>query len=195
MDIVFISEERGSGTTANMHAVAQLCYDLQKKEQERGRPKWQQTKLRFIDCSAVSTEERKFYCKRADIIIVNLRQSDKSFQSYFMKKQKYQDKSMYLISRYRKESIWNREVIQRRYRMPKERLCVIPQSNAYAFAYAQGRSQQFLQKIKEKKIQTLEEQEFTREVEQTARQLLRLLEDRVENSLIYFSDERENIFA
>ena len=187
LDIVFMSEERGSGTTANMHAVAQLCFALQKRERERGRPKWQQTKLRFFDGGMFSMEERKLYFERADLIIVNLRQSDESFQSYFMKKQKYQEKSMYLISRYQKESLWSRQVMQRRYRMPENRLGVIPQNHAYASAYEQGRAKQFLRKLSDKdlqKIERVEMQEFTKEVEQTARQLLQFLEDCMENSLI-----------
>ena len=84
--------------------------------------------------------------KYADRIIVTLPQNPAVLDSFFSRRQKFQEKMLYLIGNYDYHSTYNAGNIQRIYRIPKDRLGVIPYNVRFQNAFYQGSLIRFLGK-------------------------------------------------
>lgn len=141
LNIVFSGEQHESGTSMNMSAVKAVC---ECKWQERGGFTEQ---LHFTDCGSKSSKKRDESLRRADIIYMNLTQSDRLIKRYFEKFDRYREKTVYIISNYNEEKYWNKERIEKSFRIDPSKIYVVPFDNGFRNANIKGQSKKFIDRM------------------------------------------------
>lgn len=102
--------------------------------------------LTFVDCGSGEDDLARELLYQADVAVVNLPQERQCLDSYFQKSHVYQGKVIYLINRYRQESMYNRENINRIYRVEQETLGVIPDNPIFRHASDKGKVERFVRR-------------------------------------------------
>lgn len=100
--------------------------------------------LTFIDCGNRTDDWTRQVMRKADLLVVNLRQTSVAFDEYFLQHVNLSSKVVYLVGNYQKESIYNKRNLQRIYRIPKERLAVVPFNQEFQLACEKGRLDKYM---------------------------------------------------
>ena len=98
----------------------------------------------FIDCGAGQDEWTKNQMKKADLVVVNFRQSSKGLDHFFASQQELAGKTVYFISSYQKDSIYNKKNINRIYRIAPEKLGVVPYNPEFQLACNLGKLDKYM---------------------------------------------------
>lgn len=102
--------------------------------------------LVFLDCGLGKGSFIHNILQRADVIVVNLVQSQRSIQHFFSTFPKFFEKTVYLLGRYGQQFPCNVNKIMKQCRIPKEHIGVIPYNAGFHDAFLNGRCAQFLQR-------------------------------------------------
>ena len=98
----------------------------------------------FIDCGAGQDEWTKNQMKKADLVVVNFRQSSKGLDHFFASQQELAGKTVYFISSYQKDSIYNKKNINRIDRIAPEKLGVVPYNPEFQLACNLGKLDKYM---------------------------------------------------
>lgn len=98
----------------------------------------------FIDTETNGNSSSIAILQEADLLVVNLNQDIASWKSFFGNYQSLAEKCVFLIGQYRPEFGWDMTRIRRKFRIPRNRLGVIPYNMELQSAMSDGRTLQFL---------------------------------------------------
>lgn len=178
MNVVFWGEERGSGTTAHMFAVAgmlaAMCPEMKiaigaSVEKERAA-------IRFYDCGTGLTGRKRRMLKHADLVVVSLRQESACMERFFQWDFHISGNILFLLGGYAGEREAGRAHLERLYRVEPERIGEIPFNNEFYLALLQGKSSSFIRREYRKSGNGTNEL-FIRELKKAAVCILRRAEE------------------
>lgn len=99
----------------------------------------------LIDCGSREDEWTTEVIKDADLVVVNLRQSAKMLERFFLKYGGVAKRSLFLIGSYCRDSVYNRRNMERLYRVSEEQIGVIPYNQEFCQACSRGKLDRFMQ--------------------------------------------------
>lgn len=88
----------------------------------------------FINLANRTDEDAKELMRKADLVVVNLRQRHVDFDRYYAKYANLSKQIFLLIGNYYENEFCNKETLQKKYRIPKGELAVIPYNPEYQIA-------------------------------------------------------------
>lgn len=100
----------------------------------------------FLDCGLGKGKFFDKIMKRADVVVVNLVQSQRVIRQFFTSFPKFFEKSVYLIGRYDHQFPCDINKIMMQSRIPKDHIGVIPYNAGFWDAFQNGRCAQFIQR-------------------------------------------------
>lgn len=180
MRIAFWGEETGSGTTSNMLVISEVFAWKAKQRAHRSNNSIQVEQMpEFIDCGSRTDEETRQLLREADLVIVNARQSKHMLDRFFLDLPGVSQNSFFLIGSYFHGDIYNRVNIERIYRIPQERIGVIPYNSEFRYACEAGKQREFM-RVERRKIYkefrgSGQTREFFKEVRRTVGALQKIL--------------------
>lgn len=92
----------------------------------------------FVDAGFGENELITEFMRKADYIVINFTQDAHRLDSFFEKAYDTSKKFYYLIGAYQPQSVYNQKNIQRIYRIPKEKMGVVPYNPKFQFACEKG---------------------------------------------------------
>jgi len=92
----------------------------------------------FVDAGFGENELITEFMRKADYIVINFTQDAHRLDSFFEKSYDTSKKFFYLIGAYQPQSVYNQKNIQRIYRIPKEKMGVVPYNPKFQFACEKG---------------------------------------------------------
>lgn len=102
--------------------------------------------LVFLDCGLGKGSFFKDILERADVIVVNLIQSQRVIHQFFSTFPCFFEKTVYLVGRYDQHFPCDINEIMNQCRIPKEHLGIIPYNAGFLDAFESGRCAKFIQK-------------------------------------------------
>ncbi len=128
----------------------------------------------FLDCGCGKDEMTEDLLAQADVVAVNLSQERESVEACFERQRGWRGKVVYIINRYRQESVYNRKNISRIYRLCDGELCVVPEDLFFGSAGDKGQLERFVRRhLKSASFAFDPHQYFMRELTRTAGLILR----------------------
>lgn len=100
----------------------------------------------FIDCGFGEDELSKDIVSKSDAAVMNLIQKRQSLDQYFQKRHIFSGNVIYLVNQYDQESAYNRQNLNRLYRIQKEELSLIPDNQFFRYASDNGKTERFVRK-------------------------------------------------
>ncbi len=163
MNIVFLSEENGCGTTSGMAAVASACTNIwgiktvlmhdstplavQQHVQDGSLSVCREPQagcITFIDCGNRRDVLREHLLAQADAVVLNVSQEHHNLDAYFQYRHVFHRRTVYLIHQYHQGSIYNKNNFKRLYRIDEESLGIIPHDPFFRYACSRGTVQEFV---------------------------------------------------
>lgn len=129
----------------------------------------------LIDCGNRTDEWTRQVIREADLLVVNLRQTSASFDEFFIKYANLASKVIYLVGNYQKDSVYNKQNLRRIYRIPKNRLAVVPFNQEFWQACEKGRLDKYM-KGKRSLYATEKRQYFMRELDAAMQILVKMID-------------------
>lgn len=126
----------------------------------------------MIDCANVADSVRRRVEEKAQLIIVNVSQSECVLDEYFSTPELFRGKAMYCIGNYIREEPCNLKNIQRLYRIENQNIGVIPYNTEFLSSLNRGKVLQFFAEYPVK-ARRLRNREFFHESFRFADQILR----------------------
>ncbi len=148
MHVAFYGAVRHVGTSANMTVMAagfwyyrQLPVLIRDRETDLPCP---QEEIIFTDCTNQSNAEE--IIKNCNLLVLNLSIPYQELEKVYFRHSFVQKNIIFLIGKYYQNKSYELKELARQYRIPFERICVIPYSPRFQKAYE---NQKVLQYIKE----------------------------------------------
>lgn len=101
-------------------------------------------RMLFIHCGRQTDERTRQLLRKADLVVVNLRQSAEAFDLFFLQYVRISAKCMYLVGSYQAEDTYHRKRLQQEYRIPPEQLGVIPFNPEFQFVCERGKLDKYM---------------------------------------------------
>ncbi len=124
----------------------------------------------FIDCGRRTDAWTQQMIKNADLVVINFEQSKEGLDAFFLQYANLSANVVYLISNYQKESIYNKNWIERMYRIPCEQLAAVPFNPEFWKVCKDGHLSRYLKKSP---YETEWKRNFMQELELAMQVLLR----------------------
>lgn len=105
-----------------------------------------QNDLVLIDTQSRDNLSTKTILDRAEMVVVNLRQEPDQIEDFLEHYSGLLEKAVFLLTRYQEESIYNQVNLSRIYKIPQERIWMLPDYPLLSYLQEQGRLPEFLQK-------------------------------------------------
>ncbi len=102
--------------------------------------------LAFTDCGSGEDALSADILSRADVSVINISQGRRHLEQFFQKRHACSGRAVYLVNQYHQESVYNKQYLNRQYRIPKEALAVIPGSQFFRYASDNGKAERFVLK-------------------------------------------------
>ncbi len=102
--------------------------------------------LVFIDCGSGDNELSEYIKKQADVVVVNLLQERTGLDRYFAHRHMYPGKTVCLINQYQQDSVYNRQNLNRLYRLGEEESGVLRPNPFFRHASDRGRLERFIRR-------------------------------------------------
>lgn len=175
MNLVFWGREHASGTTAHMVAVTGMLRALCGEEcVVTGRFLREDTgKIAVSDCGTGFSGRRRHFLWHADLAVVNLRSKKESIARFFAEDFHVARRAMFLLENRDGEEGVDAAYLCRMYRIPPERVAVIPYNPMFAEAIRRGVGEDFI-RSQHTEPETFENEQFIRSVKRAADRMLRL---------------------
>lgn len=100
----------------------------------------------FLDCGKGNGPFMEKVAKRAEVIVINLTQSQRILNQYFLQKHHYLEKTVFLVGQYEELFPCNKNYILKNYRLPSETVKTIQYSTGFRDAFEHGKCFRFFQK-------------------------------------------------
>ncbi len=100
----------------------------------------------FLDCGLGKGSFIRKILERADVIVVNLVQSQRVMEPFFSSNTDFLDKTVYLMGRYDQLFPCNKNRIVTKYQIPEESIGVVPYNAGFQDAFLHGKCAQFIQR-------------------------------------------------
>lgn len=126
----------------------------------------------MVDCTNVAEQIRRRVEEKAQLIIVNVSQSERMLDEYFSTPELFRGKAMYCIGNYIREEPCNLKNIQRLYRIENQNIGVLPYNTEFLSSLNRGKVLQFFAEHP-MKARRLRNKEFFNESFRLADQILR----------------------
>lgn len=97
----------------------------------------------FIDCKNGLHKQNRIILSSADLIVVSLKQSKKSFDTCLQSLLPFRNKLVFLLGNYQPESIYNPHYLCRTYRIRRSSMSVIPYNAEFEALIKKGKSLSF----------------------------------------------------
>lgn len=97
----------------------------------------------FVDCNHVSEQVRIQVMNYADLIVVDVSQTERILDEYFSYPPAYHHKSLYCIGNYDEEDPCNMKNIQRLYRITDKKIMVLPYNADFLLSLRKGKALSF----------------------------------------------------
>lgn len=171
MTIAFWGAGVQSGTNANMRAVAavfsDLCPDIRiglyaaggkgggicRNKNYKSSNKaagWKDSSaladIRFVDCGSGMSGEKRRILRKAEIVVVNIRQEEEEIRRFFLEESHLLPGSPILIGNYCGQSKFSRRYLECVYRAEPEKVSVLSRNVEFEQAAACGRVYRFVKK-------------------------------------------------
>lgn len=157
VNIAFWGETRGSGTTSNLLAVAcaltwgwenggSISYKRNEAEQLVVEARGESGMYTLIDCGSREDVQTEALLEKADLVVVNVRQTKHMLEHYFLTYGSLPRRSFFLIGSYYEDCWHNWRNLEQNYRIPRGQVGVIPYNQEFCEARSRGRLEQFMQK-------------------------------------------------
>lgn len=124
----------------------------------------------FINLANRTDEEAKELMRKADLVVVNLRQRLIDFERYYAQYANLSKKILLLIGKYYENEFCNKESFQKKYRIPKGQLAVIPNNPEYQIACDRCCLERYIRRIQSRFVSAIKEQ-FLKEAGNAAEQI------------------------
>lgn len=98
----------------------------------------------FIDCGTAGIRMFHFMKKRNDLCVVNFKQCESAFQSFFVEQYDTTSRLYYLVGNYHADSIWNKENLKRIYRIPEGQVGIVPYNPQFQYVCQRGQLGRYL---------------------------------------------------
>lgn len=121
----------------------------------------------FLNLGNRTDSQAREMMHNADLVVVNLKQDFKSFDTFYAEYANLSARIFLLIGNYYEDGCCNREQLQRKYDIKETRLGVIPNNPEYEIACTKGQIGRYLKKSNPKFMSAIKSV-FIREVEKTA---------------------------
>ncbi len=106
----------------------------------------QHSDITFTDCGSGDDALSEEILSRADAVVVNLTQERRNLDNYFQGRHVFGEHVIYLVNAYHPQSAYNRQNLNRIYRLGKEELAVIPHSQFFRHASDNGMTEYFVRR-------------------------------------------------
>lgn len=100
--------------------------------------------LVFIDAGSGRDDFTYRLLKQADVAVVNFSGEQKELEQFFCSQFPCRGTVLYLLANYSSDQVYNRDNLQRIYRMDRQSICSIPANPYFAQASAKGRVEQYM---------------------------------------------------
>ncbi len=102
--------------------------------------------LTFVDCGSGEDELSAYILAKADVVVVGLSQERQNLDAYFQQRHAFRGRVVYLVNQYQQESIYNKNNLNRLYRIQEDKLGVIPHNPVFRHASDKGRADRFVRR-------------------------------------------------
>lgn len=124
----------------------------------------------FINLANRTDEEAKELLRKSHLVVVNLKQKLRAFDWYYARYANLSANILLMIGNYYEDGECEREILLKKYRIPKEQLVVIPNNAEYEMACSKRCVEHYLRK-KKGQWKTTRKDYFVRELAGAAEQL------------------------
>lgn len=148
MNIAFWGEERESGTTTHMHAVAEVMSVLCPKEELTygGMLHGADQGIHFFDCGSGLNDRKRRVLWHADLVVVNLRRERRCVERFFMQDFHVSRNLTYLLGGCERGDGADRRYLERVFRVEPEHIGEVPFCNGFYHALQRNLGADFLQR-------------------------------------------------
>ncbi len=102
--------------------------------------------ITFIDCGNGEDELSAEILSKADVSVVNMTQGRRNLDYFFQKRHAFLGNVIYLVNQYHQESVYNKQNLNRLYRIQKDELAVIPNDQFFRYASDNGKTDRFIRR-------------------------------------------------
>ena len=124
----------------------------------------------FVNLANRTDEEAKHLMWNADLVVVNLKQKNVDFDRYYAQNTNLSKKNFLLIGNYYENEYCNKESLQKKYRIPKGQLAVIPNNPEYQIACERGSLERYIRRMQSRFVSAIKDQ-FLKAVGNAAEQI------------------------
>ncbi|MBR5566457.1 MAG: hypothetical protein IKW08_09930 [Roseburia sp.] len=124
----------------------------------------------FVNLANRTDEEAKNQMWNANLVVVNLKQRDLDFDRYYAQYANLSKKSLLLIGNYYENEYCNKESLQKKYRIPKGQLAVIPNNPEYQMACEKRSLERYIRRMQSRFVSAIKDQ-FIKAVGNVAEQI------------------------
>ena len=114
----------------------------------------------FMNLANRTDEEAKSLMRNADLVVVNLKQKNGDFDRYYAQYANLSKKIFLLIGNYYENEYCNKESLQKKYRIPKRQLAVIPNNPEYQIACERGSLERYIRRMQLRFVSAIKDQFF-----------------------------------
>lgn len=130
----------------------------------------------FIDTASNQMLSTKLILEDSDLVVVNLCQNKSVLDHFFFHYHSLMDKAVFLVGNYREQSKYNLCNIRRRYKIPREKIGVVPFNFEFSDAVSGGTAIEFLMRNLSCKRQD-DNYFFINEVKKSAAMIMKCLKE------------------
>ncbi len=127
----------------------------------------------FIDCGSRKDDYAKKVLEEADICVLNILQETDGIGQYYRSPPKFKGENFFLLGKYFSSALYNRENLQRIYRIEESRLGAIPYNAQLHAAEQMGRIKKFVEHSVDSGIEG-KDMEFEKELVRTTNLILKM---------------------
>lgn len=149
MNIVFWGEARQCGTTANLiatvGALSAICPYRTSGIGRGAETVMDKYEFHFYDGGSALTERKRRMLRRADLVVVNLREETSCLERYVCMDWHLARRTLILLGSYCGDVKVSKAYLERVYRIPQEQVIVIPYNNEFHHAMLKNRGRTFVE--------------------------------------------------
>ncbi len=128
----------------------------------------------FVDCGSRRDDYAQKIVREADVCVWNMDQESQNIGAYYQSSTRFQGEIFFLLANYFADALYNRENLQRVYRMEESRLGAIPYNPRLQAESRMGRTHKGVKRCIDQG-ETGSDAEFTRELARSTNLILKLV--------------------
>lgn len=121
----------------------------------------------FVNLANRMDEEAKDLMRNAHLVVVNMRQELRAFDRFYARYANLSTNILLMMGNYYEDGVCEKEMLQKKYRIPEEKLAVIPNNPEYEMACAGYHVERYLRRNRQPWL-SVRKSYFLKELERTA---------------------------